>query len=280
MNGTLPTSSVGYLIGQDQYFKRDEVGIIYQINVLPEYRKSLVAAHLLKAQFDRSAYGCRLYCCWCAQDIAANRFWEAMGFVALAFRAGSDKKKRVHIFWSKRIREGDTSTQWWFPSQTQGGAMMEDRLVFPIPPGTTWSDAKPIILPRDTHEGIESKQLDVAPVRRERKVKAVVKVEPVRPKAIVMSGGLQFSAPVVPVVAPIPTNKEAPDKPKRTKVKNDPRYVKAARELRDRWLEQVNSGQLMLQSNAKYDVRRVMEESSTRLMQPMKSETLLLQVAA
>ena len=52
---------VGYLIGNDQYFKRDDVGIIYQINVVPEFRRSLVAASLLKAQFERSAYGCKLY---------------------------------------------------------------------------------------------------------------------------------------------------------------------------------------------------------------------------
>jgi hypothetical protein len=89
---------VGYLIGNDQYFKRDDVGIIYQINIAEGKRRSLVGAALLKAQFERSAYGCKLYCCWCAQDIEANRFWESMGFVPLAFRAGSEKKQRVHIF--------------------------------------------------------------------------------------------------------------------------------------------------------------------------------------
>ncbi len=133
---------LGYLIGNDQYFKRDDVGIIYQINVVPEMRRSLVAASLLKAQFERSAYGCKLYCCWCAQDIEANRFWEAMGFVPLAFRAGSEKKSRVHIFWQKRIRKDDTTTPWWFPSKTAGGSIREDRIVLPIPPGTHWSDAK------------------------------------------------------------------------------------------------------------------------------------------
>src|SRR5436190_670531 len=61
--------SVGYLIGNDQYFKRDDVGIIYQLNVAPTKQRGLVGAALLKAQFDRSAYGCKLYCCWCAQDI-------------------------------------------------------------------------------------------------------------------------------------------------------------------------------------------------------------------
>ncbi len=129
---------VGYCIANDQYFKRDDVGIIYQMNVAPGHQRGLIGATLLKAQFERSAYGCRLYCCWCAQDIAANRFWEAMGFVPLAYRAGSEKKGRVHIFWQRRIRAGDTDTPWWFPAQTSGGSIREDRIVLPIPPGTHW----------------------------------------------------------------------------------------------------------------------------------------------
>src|SRR6185369_17460665 len=103
---------LGYAIGNDQYFKRDDVGIIYQMNVVPDRQRGLIGATLLKAMFDRAAYGCRLFCCWCAQDIQANRFWEAMGFVALAFRTGSrtrgkDGAPRVHIFWQRRIRAGD-----------------------------------------------------------------------------------------------------------------------------------------------------------------------------
>jgi hypothetical protein len=49
------------------------------------------------------------------------------------------------------------------------------------------------------------------------------------------------------------------EKPKREKVKNDPRLVSAARELRDRWLEQVNARQLV--GEGKYDVSRAIEGS-------------------
>jgi hypothetical protein len=42
----------------------------------------------------------------------------------------------------------------------------------------------------------------------------------------------------------------------RKKMKNDPRLVAAARELRDRWLEEVNAGAAMLVGNGKYDVSR------------------------
>src|SRR5258706_12784466 len=109
---------VGYCIGHDQYFKRDDVGIIYQLNVLPAKKRGLIGVTLIKAMFDRAAYGCRLFCCWCAQDIEANHFWESLGFIPLAFRAGSRGKGRVHIFWQRRIRAGDTTTPYWFPSQT------------------------------------------------------------------------------------------------------------------------------------------------------------------
>jgi hypothetical protein len=39
------------------------------------------------------------------------------------------------------------TTPYWYPCQTNAGAIREDRLVFPIPPGTHWSEVKPIILP-------------------------------------------------------------------------------------------------------------------------------------
>jgi hypothetical protein len=242
----LPAVPVGYCIGADRYFKHDDVGIIFQMNVLPGRQRSLVGAMLLKEQFERSAYGCKLYCCWCAQDIAANKFWEAMGFVALAFRTGSAAKSRIHIFWQKRIRSGDTTTPWWFPSETAGGAVRENRLVLPIPPGTHWSDAKPLVLPGMEIEGSE-KQLPGPRAPRVKKSKAPVIV----PGAIV-SGGLRFSVSA-PAVA-----EEKPKREKKKAVKNDPKLVAAARELRDRWLEQVNSGLYLPESAGKYDISRTL----------------------
>ena len=98
---------VGYCIGNDKYFKHENVGVIYQLNVAPGKQRNLVGAHLVGGMFDRAAYGCTLFCLWCAQDIQANFFWESIGFVPLAFRAGSRKRDRVHIFWEKRIRDFD-----------------------------------------------------------------------------------------------------------------------------------------------------------------------------
>jgi hypothetical protein len=52
--------------------------------------------------------------------------------------------------------------------------------------------------------------------------------------------------------APAPVVEKAP----KPQAKNDPKMIAAARELRDRWLEKVNSGEHIPQIVAKYDVRR------------------------
>jgi hypothetical protein len=255
------------VIGNDRYFKRDDVGIIYQMNVLPGKQRGLIGATLVKAMFERAAYGCKLFCCWCAQDIAANHFWEAMGFVPLAFRTGSRGRGRVHIFWQRRVRQGDTTTPWWFPSETGGGSIREDRIVLPIPPGTKWSDEMPRVLPalsstlRLRPEGSlvegseeelaveEPNRLSAARTRRE-------KIVPPRTSSYGISGSkLHF-------VAPEHATRSRGPREKRKALKNDPRLVAAARELRDRWLEEVDSGQYLPQAAGKYDVGRRIEGRS------------------
>ncbi len=290
---------VGYVLGADRYLKRDELGIIYQMCVAPEYRRSLVAANLLKAKFERSAYGCRLYCCWCAQDLAANRFWEAMGFVPLAFRTGGGRGKtkkdgkfrgRMHIFWQKRIREGDEGdlaqggTAYWFPSLTGAGAIGEDRIVLPIPPGTHWGDAKPVVLPegpRPRNGGEdEVKLLEDEVSRLEREKRAAKRGsgkgkgrgaagQGLRKDSIEL-GGFRFG----PGIADSPTApdagsrgvdvaeveralKEAKRAVKKAKQKFDPAQVAFARELKDRWLEEVQQRpHLLAAGSEKYAVRR------------------------
>jgi hypothetical protein len=45
-------------------------------------------------------------------------------------------------------------------------------------------------------------------------------------------------------------------KPRREAVKLDPKIISAARELRDRWLERINSGEFVL-ADQRYDVARI-----------------------
>jgi len=292
---------VGYCIGNDQYFKRDDVGIIYQMNVAPGKQRGFVGASLLKAQFERSAYGCKLYCCWCAQDLEANKFWEAMGFVALAFRTGSARKgkksvasgqlpvasgdggndasrillatgnrqlathPRIHIFWQKRIRRDDATTPWWFPSKTAGGSIREDRIVLPIPPGVGWRDVMPVVLPGGEAGGDTDRNVRATgPMRNARpgKVKATGSSAEAKQSSTLLSGGLRFGPPAT-VTAEPPAVKETPTKSRReprVKQKNDPRLVAAARELRDRWLDEVNAGRILSRPIAKYDVSRQIQE--------------------
>ncbi len=257
----LPTP-IGYCIGNDQYFKRDDVGIIYQMNIAPMKQRGLIGATLLKVMFERAAYGCRLFCCWCAQDIAANRFWEAMGFVPLAFRSGSRGKQRVHIFWQRRIRSGDTTTPYWFPSQTTGGSIREDRLVLPIPPGTHWSDAMPILLPGEEQA--------TEPMKRLRGASRIVKPRiRVASRAVVMaaSGGLWFASYKQQGNPQEPTD-QAPREPRKKK-KNHPDLIAAARQLRDRWLEQVNAMPLMGQG--KYDVSKALAVPTVKVVASIRA---------
>ena len=239
--------SLGYVIADDRYFKRDDVGIIYQMNVVPEHQRSLIAATLLKAQFERSAYGCKLYCCWCAQDMEANWFWEAMGFVPLAFRAGSAKKSRMHIFWQKRIRAGDATTPWWFPS-ADDGRERSGRIgwCLPIPPGTHWSDAKPLILPPE-----QTPQLEAPRAAREKTPKPPRVKRPARP-SISRSSQMWFVPhPPPPHRARRSRRSRGPRSPRPGTIRS---WWPRCGELRDRWLEQVN--ELTTDDVAKYDVSR------------------------
>ena len=260
---------VGYLIAADRYQKRDEIGYVTQINVLPEYRRSLVAASLLQAQFDRSAYGCKLYCCWCAQDLtSANEFWEAMGFTAIAFRTGSSTKgkngkPRVHLFWQKRVRADDETTPWWYPSQTGGGELREDRLVFPIPPGVEWRDVLPVVLPDSAERKVLS--ADCAEKKRTRAKKVL--------KAPRLKGGLWFRHQAV-----VERAEPEKDEAKLAKATIDPRLTKMARELRDRWAEQVGAG-LILPAPAKHDVRRMIVSEAREVLPQVRTRLALPEAA-
>ena len=256
---------MGYCIGHDQYFKQDDVGIIYQMNVVPERRRALIGATLVKAMFERAAYGCRLFCCWCAQDIEANYFWESLGFVPLAFRTGSRGKKRIHIFWERRVREGDLETPYWFPCQTGAGAIREDRLVFPIPPGVHWSAAKPVILPEsprvESDCAAEGARLlcNSTPRETQKRERKEKKAERPAGKNMVSSHGLRIGPKqlaargIQPPAEPVSHRAR---KPKAAKAKCDPRHVAMARELRDRYLEEVNGGRFLPEARGKYEVSR------------------------
>ncbi|MGH7178167.1 MAG: hypothetical protein ACREJC_12365, partial [Tepidisphaeraceae bacterium] len=169
---------------------------------------------------------------------------------------------------------------YWFPSQTRSGAIREDRLVLPIPPGTHWRDAKPVVLPGITVQPDLPKLLPGgAPVRPRPEQPRVttahrmailrsqskhLKGLPPGKAAIMTSGGLRYvdRGDYVPEAEP-PKPKRDP-KPRQ---KNDPQHVAAARELRDRFLEQINTQPLLGQG--KYDVSRALPSSGFAHIAPV-----------
>jgi hypothetical protein len=277
---------IGYCIFKYEYMKRDEVGIVYQLNVMPIRHRHLVGATLIKAVFDGAPYGCRLFCCWCAQDIQANWFWESIGFVPLAFRTGSRAKQRIHIFWQRRVRGGDDSTPYWFPAKTENGAVGEDRIVLPIPPGTHWRDAKPTILPGlpAVAEPVPQLLPGGQPVRirpekpqltrsqraaLERAKSAHLGAAPLGKKAVIRGGRIKYVA--IPGFDPSTDGPDElaclqkPKKPRAPKQKHDPKYLAAARDLRDMYLEQVNTERMLPGATGKYDVSRQLAAAPTRV---------------
>ncbi len=317
-----PPRLVAYIAYTDRYLKRDELGIVVQLCVDPSMRRSFIGAALLKAAFERSSYGCRLFCCWCAQDLAANRFWESMGFSAIAFRTGSATRgkgsvvrvqgsgrgtnlsslnpkpstltPRIHIFWQKRIRAGDAATPFWFPSKTEGGALREDRIILPIPPGVHWSDVMPAVLPtagpvgreeteRRSDEETESRRpnrkLEIGNRKSPRRVSAG---PPVYEPPLKLGSMLRFAKAKPQIEAKVATESTPDTQPVRTKraakrcastdageapagstKRYDPTLLAKARELRDRWMEQVDRDPSLLLPTAKYDVARLIAPSAS-----------------
>ncbi|HEV2295894.1 MAG TPA: hypothetical protein VGR35_18755, partial [Tepidisphaeraceae bacterium] len=252
--GESPMPLLGYIIARDRYLKRDELGVVYQLCVVQGDQRKLIGASLIKAVFERAAYGCRLFCCWCAQDLDANYFWESIEFVPIAFRGGSGKKKRVHIFWQRRIRENDATTPWWFPAKTDQGAMRADRIVFPIPPGLHWRDEMPVMVGESAETGSHDSAEQKPRAKSVRKPKPEVLIPPTKRRPRQFAPPTESDDGAEPAV-----EKPKPEKkPKPPAAKIDPKYLAAARELRDRYLERVNEDPQALTAVGKYDVARAL----------------------
>ena len=82
---------------------------------------------------------------------------------------------------------------------------------------------------------------------------------PVMPRQRVQFGPPPASAPGTPIET-VRVSMGKPKREKKPKAKNDPKQVSAARELRDRWMEQVNAsgGPAAIGAEGKYDVARVL----------------------
>ena len=82
---------------------------------------------------------------------------------------------------------------------------------------------------------------------------------------IITSGGMRYldRGDYVPEVEPVKPQREG--KPRQV---NDPAHVAAARELRDKYLEQLNSQRLLPSAQGKYDVSRQLDAPNMEVAPP------------
>jgi hypothetical protein len=97
---------------------------------------------------------------------------------------------------------------------------------------------------------------------------------PLGKKAIITASGIKYVDRTDYVAeTDAPEELAAPVKPKRTlkpRQKSDPKHIAAARELRDRYLEQINRGAFVPQIQGRYDVSRQLAPTPTTVsVKPM-----------
>ena len=113
--GFLPTPRLDYYAQHDQlwiqYENDDPCGYlvfgagwpilrVYQCCIQTDARRSQHAGILINALLEvAKAKNCSAVSLWCASDLEANVFWEAMGFRNNGTREGGQRRGRIHINW-------------------------------------------------------------------------------------------------------------------------------------------------------------------------------------
>jgi hypothetical protein len=121
----------GYLYGTAPYQRREQVAIIFQAAICYDARRRLLGTALVEAFANRLSAEVAQLCLWCASDLDANLFWSALGFSAVATRAGARSTGRTHIFWCRHL--SDSPGPFWVPDATRAGVMREPRTVTRLP---------------------------------------------------------------------------------------------------------------------------------------------------
>jgi hypothetical protein len=89
------------------------------MNVVPGKQRGLIGATLVKAMFERRRTGAAVL----LLVRAGHRGESVLGIAGVraagVSRGVAGRRSRVHIFWQRRIRAGDTTTPYWFPRRRQ-----------------------------------------------------------------------------------------------------------------------------------------------------------------
>lgn len=130
----------GYIHGVCPYLRRPNLAIIYQAAIDYDVRHRAIGTALVEQWATTTAANAAQLVLWCAQDIEANLFWEAIGFSALAWRAGSVRKGRIHLYWSRIQSLAPAHYVQHVPAGTKDGLLHAKRVVKLFEPGAPWSD--------------------------------------------------------------------------------------------------------------------------------------------
>ena len=125
----------------------------------------------------------------------------------------------------------------------------------------------PLLLPQQ--KPVISDQISIGSRPKARKPPPTLTAN-IQSATFITSGALRFAKP---------KDDASESKPKRApkpKAKNDPKFVAAARELRDRWLEEVNAERYLPEASGKYEVSRRLPGSPMEAAFEIAGSTLTL----
>lgn len=91
-------------VGHCMWAPSDGLAKIFMTWVRPDARMILHGRALVEHVERKAAlHGCHTTSLWCAQDLAANYFWRALGFANPSWRYGRGANPRRHLLWRRKI---------------------------------------------------------------------------------------------------------------------------------------------------------------------------------
>lgn len=91
-------------VGHCMWQSHERIAKIFMTWVRPDARLILHGRALVDAiEKEAATRGCSLLSLWCAEDLAANLFWRALGFTNPSWRWGRGSNPRKHLLWRRPI---------------------------------------------------------------------------------------------------------------------------------------------------------------------------------
>lgn len=91
-------------VGHCMWQSHERIAKIFMTWVRPDARLILHGRALVdEIEKEAATRRCNLLSLWCAEDLAANFFWRALGFTNPSWRWGRGVNPRKHLLWRRRI---------------------------------------------------------------------------------------------------------------------------------------------------------------------------------